>query len=112
VDSNPSIESALADLRNTHEALWDRFNITEEPDELAALHQEMIEVLHRMQIAQRLAFRKETAALARRAAEVQAATKDIRKQIKALKKVSEVIGQISKYLGVVDKLLDAAKMLP
>ncbi len=112
MDTNPSIESTLTDLRNIHEDLWTRFNDSDDVEARVALHQEMLEVFHRMQIAQRLLFRQQTAALARRAQEVTVATKELHRQIKSLKKVTEVIGKISKFLGVVDKLLDAAKMLP
>jgi hypothetical protein len=111
-EPNISLQDVLIDLSHCHDDLWNRFNDSDDGSERVALHQEMQEVFHRMQIAQNLLFRAQTAALARQADAIRGATQALRTQIKSLKKVSQVITKISKYLGLVDTLLDAAKMLP
>ena len=100
-----------AQLLVQHQALYDKLDEVETPEEARAIITEMQELLHRIDLVQGLLFRQTTTALADSLQKVDAADEELTRALDAADKVTDIIAGIGKYLGVVDQAIDLAKTL-
>lgn len=105
-------------LQEIHDMLLDQHNVlskqlgrTVDPDTADKILTEMQEILHRIDIVQRLLFRQTSALLDSTLPKIQAANNDLTKAIQSIGKVADFLTSVSNFLKFVDEAIDIAKTL-
>jgi hypothetical protein len=108
---NEDLKQLHEQLIAQHQALYQRLDTVDDPDQAKAIVTEMREILHRVDLVQGLLFRDTSVALKKSLDKVDAADVQLTKALKAAETAAHIINGVGKFLSFVDKAIDLAKKL-